>query len=356
MDKSLSNVSTTFISRRDFLKLGGISLASLLLPQFSSLNSNRFQELNPAQQGRVVQNSVSVYDIPSFSGNELKIYWKDTILPITEITVGDETPAYNRIWYHIGKEGFVHSGVLQPVRTVLNQANNDIPTFGRLAEVTVPYTDAYWGAGKGFDVAYRYYYATTYWVTGLTKDANGEPWYQVMEDKWDFIQYVQAAHMRLVPDDELTPISIDVPLPAKRIEINTDDQVLVAYEWERPIFMARIASGAKFSTGNYSTPTGHHIINHKRPSRHMAAGNLAFNGYDLPGVPWVSYFTESGISIHGTYWHNDFGKPRSHGCVNLSPQAAKWVFRWTLPYVPPYEQRVYEDYGTSVDVISKEET
>jgi lipoprotein-anchoring transpeptidase ErfK/SrfK len=84
----------------------------------------------------------------------------------------------------------------------------------------------------------------------------------------------------------------------------------------------------------------------------MAAGDRAApNSYDLPGVPWICYFTEDGISFHGTYWHNDFGKPRSHGCINLSPAAARWVYRWTYPYVPAIEQSVFETTGTIVDVI-----
>ncbi|MEJ2353252.1 MAG: L,D-transpeptidase, partial [Anaerolineales bacterium] len=59
----------------------------------------------------------------------------------------------------------------------------------------------------------------------------------------------------------------------------------------------------------------------------------------------------SGIAFHGTYWHNDYGRPRSHGCINLTSRAAKWIYRWTLPVVPPDQQRVYEDFGTRVDVI-----
>ena len=90
---------------------------------------------------------------------------------------------------------------------------------------------------------------------------------------------------------------------------------------------------------------------HKRPSRHMAAGNLAANGYDLPGVPWVIYFTEEGIAIHGTFWHNDFGRPRSHGCINVAPHVAKWIYRWTNPEVPVHAQSVYKSYGTVLDVI-----
>ena len=82
----------------------------------------------------------------------------------------------------------------------------------------------------------------------------------------------------------------------------------------------------------------------------MAAGNLAANGFDLPGVPWVSYFTERGVAFHGTYWHNDYGRPRSHGCVNLTPAAAKWIYRWTNPVVPPEKQRMVKSFGTIVNV------
>jgi lipoprotein-anchoring transpeptidase ErfK/SrfK len=60
--------------------------------------------------------------------------------------------------------------------------------------------------------------------------------------------------------------------------------------------------------------------------------------FDLPGVPWDTYITESGIAIHGTFWHNDFGAPHSHGCINLPPDAARWVYRWTSPAVPPGEK------------------
>ena len=79
-------------------------------------------------------------------------------------------------------------------------------------------------------------------------------------------------------------------------------------------------------------------------------GHIAASGFDLPGVPWVIYFTKSGISFHGTYWHNDFGHPRSHGCINLTPQAAKWLFRWTLPSVPIDKEFVYGVLGTQVQI------
>ena len=75
--------------------------------------------------------------------------------------------------------------------------------------------------------------------------------------------------------------------------------------------------------------------------------------YDLPGVPWVSFFTGTGDSFHGTYWHNDYGRPRSHGCVNLTPDDAKFIYRWTSPVVPPETAYLYDPgSGTKVNIVS----
>jgi lipoprotein-anchoring transpeptidase ErfK/SrfK len=334
------------ISRREFLKLSGMGLLGLIFTP-----PKAFGDLAPGQQGRVCEGSVKVYDRPSFQGREIKTYWKDAVLPVTDITLGDKEPAFNRIWYFIGDEGYAHSGAIQPVQTQLNEPAPVLPPEGALAEVTVPFTDAHWGADDVFPVAYRFYYGTTHWVGSFKYDKAGNPWYLILDDKWKFRYYAPANHFRLVSADELSPLSPDVPPDNKRIEVRTAEQIVVAYEGEKAVFMTKAATGAKFSNGDFSTPAGRHITAHKRPFRHMAAGNLAANGYDLPGVPWVSYITPEGISFHGTYWHNNFGKPRSHGCINLSPQAAKWVYRWTLPVVPLNEQYAYDEHGTAVDVI-----
>lgn len=333
------------LSRREFIKVGAISALSLYLSPLLEVPG-----VSQEEQGRVIDSSIKMYDIPSFKGKVIKTYWKDMLLSITEATIGDDEPAHNRVWYNIGNEGYVHSGSIQPVRTQLNPVITEIPLNGVLAEVTVPYTDAHWGPANNFPVAYRFYYETTQWVIGLSHDNTGEPWYRIRDDKWDIRYYVPASHLRFVPVEELTPLSPETPFIAKRIEVRTSDQAVIAYEWGQPVFITRTATGAKFSNGNFATPPGRHITNHKRPSRHMAAGNLAYNGYDLPGVPWVTYITDTGISFHGTYWHNNYGRPRSHGCINLTPKAAKWLYRWTLPEVPPQEQSVYENYGTPVDV------
>jgi hypothetical protein len=334
------------LSRREFLKVSGMGLLSFFLP----LMPYR-QEVTQEEQGRILEYDVFLYETTSFQSKVRKKLWKDMVFPISEVTVGDGEPSFNRIWYSVNGEGFVHSGSVQPVKTILNEVGSDIPETGVLAEVTVPFTDAHWRPDKQFAVAYRLYYETTHWVSGLVYDKAGQPWYRIAEDKWKLRYFAPATHLRIVPPEELAPLSADLPSMAKRMEVRTAEQVIIAYEWDQPVFVAKTATGAIFSNGNFSTPPGRHITAHKRASRHMAAGNLAYNGYDLPGVPWISYITESGISFHGTYWHNNFGRPRSHGCINLSPKAAKWVYLWTSPTVPPHEQFVLEETGTTVDVI-----
>lgn len=348
---SIQSSTTSNIARRSFLKLSTMGLLGLVWPRGKS----RIQIALPDQFGRVIPPKLSLFRQPSFSSQVVGEFLSDSLITISHVTIGDHEPEYNRVWYRIGHQGFVHSGMVQPVQALLNEPQAAVNAGPRLAEVTVPFTDARYRPGEGYGFAYRLYYETTHWIDKLVEDRVGSFWYRVREDKWDLVYYVQAAHLRVIPDEELQPSKQDVPDGAKRIEINLEKQMVIAYEWERPVFMSRIASGAKFSNGTFSTPAGTHMTFHKRPSRHMAAGNLAANGYDLPGVPWVSYFTERGVAFHGTYWHNDYGRPRSHGCVNMSSQAAKWVYLWTNPPVPPGEERLYEKSGTRVDVFAPAE-
>jgi lipoprotein-anchoring transpeptidase ErfK/SrfK len=361
-------IASQSITRREFIRLGGIGLAAALgltvpstrnLSNFLNLNIphnildniNYTEVLPPNLQGRVLNDIIDVYDVPSFKGNRVNSYWRDWVLPLTDVTIGKSEDSFNMVWYKVGDEGYVHSGVLQPVFTITNPVVTQIPEAGALTEVTVPFTDAHWDPGRDKPVAYRFYFATTYWAMEIVQDDDGNPWYGVRDDKWEYMFYVPAQHLRFIPPEELTPISADVPSNKKRIEVHIPEQVMIAYEFDQPVFMSRVASGAKFSNGNYSTPLGRHMTFYKRASRHMARGNLAANGYDLPGVPWNSYITEDGVAFHGTYWHNNFGRPRSHGCINMTPQASKWVYLWTKPEVPPDQEGVYEKTGTTVDII-----
>lgn len=350
------NNPTRGLSRRDFLKLSGLGLLGLAfpgrpLPFF--LDPAAGPAASATLQGRIATGMLWSYDAPSPKGKRVKMYWRDLVVNIVGTAIDEDTTAYNRIWYQLQDGSYLYSGWVQPVRTVLNDPVSTFPQDGLLGEVSVPFTDAYELPDFNAKVKYRLYYETTHWATETALGPEGSVWYRLLDDKFKLFYFVPARHVRIVSPSELAPISPNVPNKDKRIEVRLDAQLVLAYEAERPVYAARAATGGIYRVGKYTTPAGTFDTFHKRPSRHMAAGDLTASGFDLPGVPWVLYITDSGISIHGTYWHNDFGRPRSHGCINLSTSAAKWLYRWSQPTVAPEKQYAFERASaTTVNIVN----
>lgn len=102
------------------------------------------------------------------------------------------------------------------------------------------------------------------------------------------------------------------------IQINLSTQRLIAWEGNKRVYAIVISSGKS------STPTriGSFKIQSKHKSTRMRGRN-----YDVPNVPYTMYY-QGGYGIHGAYWHRRFGTPVSHGCINLAPNHAKWLFNW----------------------------
>jgi hypothetical protein len=340
---------TRSLSRRDFLELSASGLAGLLL---SGLPVDFVRAGGEASDllGRITRGMVKVFDVPSTAGLLLATYKQDDLLPITGSVTGGEPGDANRLWYLIGTGGYAHSAYIQPVRTVLNEPSPDPLYDGALAEVTVPFVECHACPSLDSMTIYRMYYETTFWVACKVKGDGGSAWYRIFDDLHKVEYFVPAEYLRIVPPEEFAPLSPEVDLDLKRIEVHLERQEFTAYEGETLVYSARISSGKKVH-GRWTTPLGHFKTFHKRHSRHMAAGNLAAGGYDLPGVPWVTYITKNGVSFHGTFWHNDFGTPHSHGCINLSAADAKWLYRWTIPTVPAEEQYAYKPFGTRVEIV-----
>jgi lipoprotein-anchoring transpeptidase ErfK/SrfK len=336
------------ISRRDFLKLSGYGMLGILLPDlpFSLAQEDEFNNL----QGRIISNLVWSYEKPDKKSKRKKAYWRDLVVPITNTTVSEDESAYNRVWYEVENDGYAYSGGIQPVRTLLNEPQQ-ISLKGALGEVSVPFTDARVEADAASEFVYRLYYDSVHWVkASAINPMDGSIWYALLDDKFSQLYYVPGKHIRLISDGELAPLSPEIPNEDKQIVVNLTEQLLMAYEGDQLVYATRVATGGRLRSGTYTTPEGDYITYHKRPTRHMAAGDLASTGFDLPGVPWVSYIKENGTAFHGTYWHNDYGRPRSRGCINMTPQAAKWLYRWTIPTVPPEKELVYGFVGTRVEI------
>jgi lipoprotein-anchoring transpeptidase ErfK/SrfK len=122
----------------------------------------------------------------------------------------------------------------------------------------------------------------------------------------------------------------------KWISVSIKKQVLVAYEGDKPVFAALVSTGR----GGMSDPEetnatvrGTFLIRAKHVSGTMDGEEGTDESFDLRDVPWIQYFHE-GYALHAAYWHDDFGKERSHGCINLAPADAAWLFNWTDPPVP----------------------
>ncbi|MBE7552860.1 MAG: LysM peptidoglycan-binding domain-containing protein [Anaerolineales bacterium] len=112
------------------------------------------------------------------------------------------------------------------------------------------------------------------------------------------------------------------PAHQKWIDVNLTSQTLVAYEGQRPVFHTRVSTGI----WQYPTIAGTFSIYVKYESADMSGG-AGDEAYFLSSVPYVMYF-HGNYGLHGTYWHNNFGRPMSHGCVNLPTPDAQWLFGW----------------------------
>ncbi len=344
----------TSLSRRDFLKLGGLSLGSLA---FSPALNNYFS-FDDSDLVRVATNSVSIYSRPSDKSSIVSTWYRDELLRVYDEVVADE-PVINPVWYRVWG-GYVHRARLQRVKVLYNKT---LPSLNldeglkQAVEVTVPFTEP-WRTSKAFGwqkLGFRLYYGSVHLVAAIEEGPTGEPWYLINDDLAG-LYHVNSLHVRPIPDEELAPINPELEVQHKKIEVNLTMQTLMAFEKEKEVLKTKISSGIpngpRGSNGiSTKTPQGEYYIMEKDPAKHMGNGNLFADAddYELPGVPWTLFFTTQGHAFHGTYWHQNFGTPMSHGCINMRTEEAKWLFRWALPKhtIGMYTNR---GVGTSVEI------
>ena len=347
------------LSRRSFLKLSLLTLGSLAFNPFP-LPQDDF-DYPSGILGRVtVSNKVSVYQQPNWDSPVVGyLSAKDTLVHIYYELTPPEGPPYNPLWYRVWG-GYIHSAYIQRVKFRFNKPLEAISAAGQVCEVTVPYTQVYQLADKNWQAFYRLYYETAHFVVGIDEGPDKQPWYRINDSGVEY--HVPAIHLRPVPDSEMTPISPDVPWEAKRIEVSIQNQTLTAFEHNQVVFSTAVSTGMNLRPDPngipWNTPRGNFFIESKTPSTHMGRGNLTGDpeAYELPGVPWTMYFEPvTGVAFHGAYWHNNFGLQMSHGCVNMRPPDAKWLFRWSYPIfdLPIMDKGGWEKrgHGTPVKVI-----
>jgi hypothetical protein len=345
-------------SRRDFLKLGGLSLASLAFGRFtpdSLLGATDLTIFDDSDLIRVAgaPKTISINIVPSFKSAIYRWCDRDELIHVYEEVVTDE-PKYNPVWYRVWG-GYIHRDRVQRVRFAYNQPIDSIPEGTRLlAEVTVPFVQVwrYTKYSNWTKLGFLLYSESVHWIEAV-EDGPAVPWYQgpwyrIFDELIGYPYHVPAIGLRVIPPEELDPISPEVPWDQKHIDVNLTTQTLNAFESGKNVFQTNISSGLP---GPTSTSVGKFNIDPKTPSKHMGNGDLfaGIDGYELPGVPWTSFFTGDGQAFHGTYWHENFGAPMSHGCINMRTSEAKWLFRWARP-ISKYDAVNTPGLGTSVEV------
>jgi hypothetical protein len=339
------------MNRREFLKRTGAAMAWLTLPRLTGPidlpHERPATQAPPASLGRVATWwRQAVRKEPSQQAEWVAWKTRDEILTLYAAIAGEAPWPNNPLWYQT-EGGFIHSGYVQPVEnTPSAEVIAEVAEPGFWAQVCVPIAEARWSPTSLY-VGYKLYYGTVYRVVGATLDEDGNWWYRLKEGiTYSPGPYVPAWSVRRIPPEAMAPISPG--RTDKWVEINLANQTLTCLEGQAAVFKTGISSG----TWGTATPRGEHRILYKRHTSRMIGGDEG-SRYDLPGVAFPVYFTWSAVAIHGTYWHNDFCRPHSHGCVNVTNDAARWIFRWVEPVVAydEYEKRSTPEEGTTVVVV-----
>ena len=340
------------LTRRQFLKLAGGALgAAAILPlaNWTSVYAEGAPVPTyapPASLGRITTWGVEIRPKPSLEGKLVRTAQQDEVIKLLGQCAGTPVMSHNDIWYQTD-DGYAYSSWIQPVEDIKNLPEPEQADGKFWGEITVPFSDSRWQPDPNSARYMRLYYTAVFRVVQAVTGKDGQWWYRLQDGiTWEPGPYVPAMHIRRIDPSELTPISPAVA--DKRVEVNLKEQTITAYESGFPVLTARVSSGF----GVHATPKGEHTVLYKTPTSRMTGG-VGSDFYDLPGVPFPTFFTLSGVAIHGTFWHNDFGRPRSHGCLNVSSPIARWFWRWTLPSAP-YDDAIYrtpkEVKGTLVKV------
>ena len=354
-------------SRREFLRLSGAALAAALLPpppgpERSSIPPPlRPHTDGPVRMGRAIH-TVTLYDAPRSDAERLGAWYREDTFPILQEVRAPGLNSYNDLWYET-PDGYVFSAWVQPLWVWPPQpTHTDLGEWGFWGEICVPYTEARSEPHPSARKVYRFYNSNVHHVVGVTFDEFGNGWYKIYDElPPPTHQWVLARDVRRIGREELAPIH---PFAgAKRIEVDLTLQRITCLEGNRIVFTTPCSSGIGVreledgTVEDLSTPKGEQCVLLKQPSRHMSnrpqkeGDPVPADLFDLPGVPWNTFFDRSGAAIHGTYWHNDFGVPRSHGCLNVSTDAARWIYRWVHPVGGAEDDYIQSDCSVGTPII-----
>lgn len=353
------------LNRRDFLKLNMMGAGAMLLKPWQKWAALSSPWPDAEKLGRNCTDGwITLRSRPTTDSQDLGKVYEDTVVVWLREVVGAPV-SLSRRWVET-PDGYLYAPSVQPVYNLPNTPLTELPMTelgkGMWVEVSVPYVDIYPAHSPCSEWLRsvprpRLYYSQVIWVDDVKQNDSGQFMYRVNElyGNCGDIYWAAAEAFRPLTEEDVAPIHPDAA--DKIIKIDLNHQVLSCYEGNQEVYFCQISSGAKFdASGNvvdkWSTPLGAHLPWRKTVSLHLAGGSTGA-GWDTAGIGWTILFDPNGSAIHSTFWHNDFGVPRSHGCVNARPDDAKWIFRWSVPHVSliPGDTKMSGPVGTIVDVV-----
>jgi hypothetical protein len=332
------------LSRRDFLKTTALGFGVLVIqniPYLTPLNINLPNFPKTGFLGRILENQVRVKSRPDDRSSDVNVLNKDDI-----VVWENEVTGVHQMWqdqrYVETEIGYIYAPNLQRVSNQPNSPVTNLPNpEGIWAEVTIPYVDLILANPPArspwlkYTSSPRLYYSQIIWIDQVKVDENSIIWYHINEKFGSYGDAFWAIGeaFRPITIDEISPLHLGAQ--DKLVVVDLTYQTLSCFEGKNEVYFCRISTGGKVEMKEnkqlkWATPPGTHTIWRKMISVHMSGGTTG-GGYDLAGIGWTTLFSGIGLAIHSTFWHNNFGVPKSHGCVNAHPEDAKWIFRWTLP-------------------------
>jgi hypothetical protein len=355
------------LSRRQFIKMAALSMAGVALRPWSERYPARSSLLEvplAEKLGRVLGGNVEVKARPDENSPTVKILPEDSLVVWLAEGTGSR-PLWNDQRYVETPDGYIYASNLQPVANHPNEPLATLPDpLGMWVEVTVPYVDLRLANPPGrspwleYTSTPRLYYSQVMWADQIKTDDQGLLYYRVSDRYGSFGDYfwAEARAFRLLQPEAFSPINPD--RTDKLVVVDLTYQTLACLEGDSEVYFCRVSTGPKLNSksksgGEWATPLGKHTIWRKLIAVHMTGGTTG-GGYDLAGIGWTTLFASKGMAIHSTFWHNSFGTPQSHGCVNCKPEDALWIFRWTLPVVPTETGDITQSGQGSTKVLVKE--
>ena len=368
------------LSRREFIKLFGLTLGGFALSKNSGIGSFsnsesafKTKQLTPEFPADKVLGRICAgergarFDIksePYWDAPSVATAWRDDVYEFKKEVIAKQIDPLriNQRWVET-EQGYIYAQYVQKTKHIPQEPLAELPQTpsgerGMWVEIVTPYTGMTFARPPAQTwvretIDPRIYYSQIFWAfdvrtnpeTGKTEYCLKQLYGALPDEYW-----IDATVCRQIMPEEISPIHPDAE--DKHILVDLLYQTLSCYEGDEEVFFSKVTTGWKDQEGEWQTPLGTHTIWRKILSTHMS-GTIV-GGYDLSGIGWTTLFDNHGAAIHATYWHNEFGIPGSHGCVNMLPEDAKWVWRWTQPQIDYYPGDLIiqgQNKSTRVEVI-----